>query len=141
MTPDFIAAVLDTLLPGDATASGGRPLPSGAAAGLAPDRYAASHGPVLSAVAGQAGDIEPFLAADEAARASALAAVESRMPDAFRALLMAVLSDYYESPATLAALGWSANPPQPAGHAVAETDEITTARLDRVARRARLWRD
>jgi hypothetical protein len=141
MTPEFLAAVLDTLLPGEATASGGRPLPSGAVAGLAPDGYAASYGPVFDAVARQAGGIDPFLAADEAARAAALEAAERRMPDAFRALLMAVLSDYYESPAVLAALGWSADPPQPVGHAVAETDEITTARLDRVTRRARLWRD
>ncbi len=135
MTPEFIAAVLDTLLPGDDR------LPSATRAGLVPDGYAASHGPVLDAIARQAGSIESFLAADKAVRASTLEAVERRVSDAVRALRMAVLSDYYETPTVLTALGWPADPPQPAGRAVAETDEITAARLNRVARRARLWRD
>jgi hypothetical protein len=142
MSPEFLAAVIDTLLPVETTPpTGAAPLPSGTAAGLAPRDYAASHAPVFSAIAEQASGIEAFMAADEAVRASAIEAVERRMPDAFRALLTAVLSDYYESPAVLAALGWPTDPPQPAGHALADMDEVTAARLKRVAQRTRLWRN
>jgi hypothetical protein len=133
MTPEFLAAVIDTLLPGDGA------LPSGTAAGLPLTSYAESHRPVLEAIAAHAG--ESFIQAGEAARATALQAVERSMPDVFRALLTAVLSDYYESELVLTALGWPSHPPQPTGHAVAVIDDATAARLDRVARRGRLWRD
>jgi hypothetical protein len=134
MTPEFLAAVIDTLLPGDGV------LPSGTAAGPPLAAYAESHGAVLDAIAAQSGAIESFALSDEAARATVLQAVERSMPDAFRALLTAVLSDYYESEPVLAALNWPTHPPQPTGHAVAVMDDATAARLDRVARRRRLWR-
>ncbi len=99
MTPEFLAAVVDTLLPGDDV------LPSGMRAGLDPAAYAASHRAVLDAIAAQAGSFERFLQADESTRTGALTAVERALPDAFRALLVAVLSDYYEAPTVLTALG------------------------------------
>jgi hypothetical protein len=134
MSPEFLAAVIDTLLPGDGV------LPSGTAAGLRLAAYAESHHAVLDAIAAQTGGTESFIRADEAARANAVRTAERSMPDAFRAFLMAALSDYYESEPALAALGWRSEPPQPMGHAVAPMDEAAAARLDRVARRRRLWR-
>jgi hypothetical protein len=141
MSPDVLAAVIDTLLPAETTPpTGAVPLPSGTAAGLAPSDYAGPHAPVLSAIAAEAGGIRSFMTADEAARTSVLQAVERRMPDAFRMLLTAVLSDYYESRPVLAALRWPTEPPQPRGHVLAGMDDATAARLDRVKQRGRLWR-
>jgi hypothetical protein len=134
MTPEFLAAVVDTLLPGDGV------LPRGTAAGLPLADYGESHCPVLDAIAAQARGVESFIRADEAARTTVLRAVEHSMPDAFRTLLSAVLSDYYESAPVLAALGWPTQPPQPSGNAIAAMDNATAARLDRVARRGQLWR-
>ena len=135
MTPEFLAAVLDTLLPGDEA------LPSATQAGLDPAAYAGSHHAAFDVIAAQAGGAEAFLRTDDDRRAAALRTVERIAPDAFRALLTAVLSDYYEAPAVLAPLGWRSEPPQPAGHAVPTIDEPTTQRLDRIRRRGKLWRD
>ena len=134
MTPEFLAAVIDTLLPGDDA------LPSGTRAGLDPAAYAASHRAVFDAFAAQAGSFERFIGADEGARTTAVTAVERALPDAFRALLVAVLSDYYETPALLTALGWRTDPPQPAGHTVANLDKSTAEGLERVRQRTKLWR-
>jgi hypothetical protein len=135
MTPPFLAAVLDTLLPGDDV------LPSATRAGLDSAAYVAPHRPAFDAIAAQAGGLDDFLRADEGARAAALRAVEHTAPDAMRALLTAILSDYYEAPAVLTALGWRSKPPQPAGHAVPAMDGPTTERLDHVRRRGKLWRN
>jgi hypothetical protein len=135
MTPEFLAAVLDTLLPGDDV------LPSATRAGLDPVAYAAQHRAVFEAIAAQAGGLEPFVRADENARNMAVRAVERAAPDIFRTLLTIVLSDYYEAPSVLAALGWRSEPPQPTGHAVPAMDKSTTQRLDRIRRRGKLWRD
>ena len=132
MTPEFLAAVIDTLLPGDDV------LPSGTAAGVV--LAAGAHGPVLEAVRAQAGGTDAFSRSPEPARVAAVQAVERAHPEAFRALLAAVLSDYYESPPVLAAMGWRADPPQPAGHAMPTMDDPTAERLERVRHRHRLWR-
>ena len=134
MTPEFLAAVIDTLLPGDDA------LPSGTQADLDPAAYADSHGAAFAAIAAQVGGGELFVRADESARCEALKAVEQLKPDVFRALLVAVLSDYYEAPPVLAALGWRIDPPQPSGHAMPKLDDPTTERLERVGRRGKLWR-
>jgi hypothetical protein len=134
MTPEFLAAVIDTLLPGDDA------LPSGTQAGLNPAAYGASHRAVFGAIAAQAGGDDLFARADENVRCAALAAIERAAPDAFRALLVSVLSDYYEAPPVLAALGWRTDPPQPAGHAMPELNDLTAERLERARRRAKLWR-
>jgi hypothetical protein len=134
MTPDVLAAVIDTLLPGDGV------LPRGTAAGLPLPAYAEAHRPVLEAIAAQAGGPESFTGADEAARAATVRAIERAMPDAFWALLTAVLSDYYESEPVLTALGWPTHPPQPTGHVLAAMDDAIAARLNRVERRGQLWR-
>ena len=63
-----------------------------------------------------AGGEAAFAAAGEPDRVSVLKAAERDHPAAFRALVVSVLADYCESGATLAALGWLADPPQPRGH-------------------------
>ena len=134
MTPAFLAAVIDTLLPGDGV------LPSGTRAGLDPAIHAGPHRDVFDAIAAQAGSFERFIQADESVRSVALTVVERTLPDAFRALLVAVLSDYYEASAVLTALGWRTDPPQPAGHALPSLDGPTAERLERVRQRNKLWR-
>lgn len=129
MTPEFLAAVIDALLPGDEV------LPSGTAAGLNLNNHAAAHRQLLEAVAAAT-----FVHGDAGTRMRVLQSVEQRMPDAFRSFVTAVLADYYESATVLAALGWPAAPPQPAGHGPAGMDEGTRAALRRVAGRGRLWR-
>jgi len=135
MTPAFLAAVLDTLLPGDDA------LPSATRAGLDPATYAGPHRAMFDAIAVQAGSPETFLRADESARAATLHAVERTEPDALRALLTIVLSDYYEAPAVLAALGWRSEPPQPAGHTVPTLGSLADDRSEWARRRGKLWRD
>jgi hypothetical protein len=134
MTPEFLAAVIDTLLPGDDV------LPSGTRAGLDPAVYVEPHRTVFDAIAACAGGAEIFVA-DERARATILRTVERAAPDAFRSLLTAVLSDYYEAAPVLAALGWPSRPPQPTGHVVSPPDALTAERLERVRNRGALWRD
>jgi hypothetical protein len=134
MTPEFLAAVIDTLLPGDDA------LPSGTRAGLDPAAYASAHRAAFDAIAAEAGSDDPLVRVDAGARNAILKAVERALPDAFRALLLAVLSDYYEAPPVLVALGWRIDPPQPSGHAIPKLDDPTTERLERVGRRAKLWR-
>jgi len=134
MTPEFLAAVIDTLLPGDDV------LPSGTRAGLDPVVYASSHHAIFDVIAARAGGLERFIQADESARAAALTTVERALPEAFRALLVTVLSDYYEATAVLAALGWRTDPPQPAGHAMSEWNDAAGERLERIRRRVRMWR-
>jgi hypothetical protein len=102
MTPAFLNAVIDTLLPAEAPAPGRVALPGGTAAGI--ER------------------------------------IERERPAEFRALLVALLPDYYESPDVLTALGWRPEPPQPAGHGLDAMDEPTRQALDRVRGRSALWR-
>lgn len=134
MTPEFIAAVIDMLLPGDEV------MPRGSAAGVDLDELAAAHSTVLCAIAAQAGGDASFVHTAESLRGTILESVERATPDAFRALLVAVLSNYYEAPSVLTALGWRIDPPQPAGHAVQEPDHVTADQLERVRRQGRIWR-
>ena len=141
MTAEFLRAVVDTLLPGEqGAAPGSMALPSGSAAGVDLANYAAAARPVLDAIARAAGGAPAFATAPEVVRVAALRTVEQASPDAFGALVMPVLADYYESPAVLIAFGWRAEPPQPRGHVLPQSDESTHQRLDRVKRRAKLWR-
>ncbi len=140
MRGDFLAAVLDTLLPGEGEASAAAALPSATGAGLDPAAYEAAHQDVLAAIAAAAGSEERFLAASPSARVEVLRMVERQQAHSFRALVLAILQDYYESEAVIAALGWRTDPPQPAGHPLAQADAATWERLERVKERGRLWR-
>lgn len=138
MTPEFLRAVVDTLLPGE---QGQAPLPSGSAAGVDLGKHAETVRSVLEAIAHAAGGGPAFARASEATRVAVLRSVEQELPDAFRALVTPVLADYYESPAVLIAFGWRAEPPQPQGYTLPPTDEGTLQRLDRVKQRVNLWRE
>jgi hypothetical protein len=141
MTPAFIAAVADTLLPGD---PGGRynepPLPPASAAGIDLISIAKSHGAVFEAIARQADSPDAFAAAAESARIVAVQSVERAMPDAFRALLSALLAEYYESPVTLTAMDWRVDPPQPHGHELYFGHPAVRLATYRVHNRGKLWR-
>ena len=141
MTPGFLSAVLDTLLPGD---HGAPPLPTGTAAGVAAKlahlvarRDGARHHVVLQAIARAARGEEAFVLADPAGRIAAVRLVEAEMREPFRAFVALVLQDYYEADAVLLAMGWRAAPPQPEGHVLPPFDETL---LEAVRRRGRIWR-
>ena len=127
MTPAFLAAVVDTLLPGDSGGPAGEPpLPPGSAASIDLASIAKSHGVVFDAIAKQAVDDRGLHRRCGAFARRRDSVVERAMPDAFRALLSALLADYYESPAVLAAMGWRTDPPQPGGTLMAGQDPATT---------------
>jgi len=142
MTQDFLAAVIDTILPGEASAPGSAlPLPSGTRAGLVRHADDRRRRAVLRLIAEVGGGESAFVSAPPARRGEILAAVETASFDAFRALVTALLQDYYESPAVLSALGWRIEPPQPQGHSVQQADEATLRLLDKVRGRGPIWRD
>jgi hypothetical protein len=141
MTPEFVGAVVDTLLPGDAGGADGEPpLPPASATGIDLSALIESRSAVLEAIARQAGGAEAFIAAAEPARIATIQAIERAMPDAFRTLLSALLADYYESPVVLAAMGWRTDPPQPQGYAMSDLSDAAFERLARVQARGKLWR-
>ena len=96
---------------------------------------------MLQAIAKEADSAEVFTAADEAARIATVQIIERAMPEAFRALLSALLADYYESPFVLSAMGWRTDPPQPQGHEMQPSGGAMAQHLARVSRRQKLWRD
>jgi len=133
---DFLAALLEVLLPGD-----GASLPGARAVGirLADDAEAAGRVPAL--VAAAAGGEAAFLAAPVGARRAAVAAVEASAPEDFRRFLQPLLADYCENAAVLEAFGGSAAPPQPQGRRLAEMDGETLGALERVRARGKIWRE
>ena len=142
MTPVFLRAVVDTLLPDEAGTRTDRPqLPSGSAAGVDLGKYAEALQPILQTIVMAAGGAPAFLEAPEARRIEILQSAHRQTPDAFARLLGALLPDYYEAPVVLSALGWRSEPPQPQGHVVPAMDDATRARLERVRLGRRLWRD
>ena len=141
MNAAFVAAVADTLLPGDSGgADGYAPLPPASAAGVDLAGIANAHSAVLDAVAQQIGNAEAFLSAVESARIPVIQSVERAMPEAFRALLSALLAAYYEAPPVLAAMGWRTEPPQSLGHRMPEISDAAHVRLGRVQALGKLWR-
>jgi hypothetical protein len=135
MTPAFLAAVLEALLPGDAAG-----VPGGREAGIDLAAHAEAAA-MLQLIAVTAGSEEAFLAAPPAVQHAALAAAETNSPEQFRRFLQPILADYCETPAVLAAFGGLAEPPQPEGRALEEMDAEILAALDRVRIRGRIWRD
>jgi hypothetical protein len=137
MSPDFVAAVIDTLLPGDADEPR---LPSASSvdvmARLGP-RLEREHRATLAAIADAAGGEDAFLGATESIRIEAIRRVDVAMRSAFQALVQAALIEYYESDAVLLAFGWRVEPPQPSGHRLDAFDETL---LEPVKRRGPMWR-
>lgn len=141
MTQDFLAAVVDTILPGCAPAeAGGRAVPSGSQAGVGIDTAQSAAAVALLSIIEQSGGAEAFVRADEHQRIAVLEAVERERASEFRGMVMALLQDYYESEVVLIALGASAEPPQPGGRPVAPTEQPILDMLDKVRRRGPLWR-
>jgi hypothetical protein len=141
MSAEFHRAVLDCLLPAESDPPPkSKPLPSGAAIGLDLTRYPTVAKPALQLIADAAGGVEAFVTASLDGRIAFIRQVQQDAPATLQALLSAILPDYYESPAVLSALGWRADPPQPAGHALIDMDGATRAALERVRRRGKLWR-
>ena len=141
MNAAFIAAVVDTLLPGDEDWRSTRPpLLPGRAAGIDLRALAEAHIPVFEGIARQVDGPDAFVSGTDVARVAAIQAVERAMPQAFRALLSALLADYYESVPVLLAMGWRTDPPQPWGNTMPAQDPATTERLKRVQARGKLWR-
>jgi hypothetical protein len=128
-------AVLDALLPGASD------MPTATAAGIEIEKHAALLAPIAAAAARAAGGENAFIDSDEARRTAILQSVQADRPDDFACLLAALLPDYYESPQVLKAFGWTERPPQPQGHAIPQMDGPTTARLEKVRLRRKLWRD
>lgn len=117
--------IVDALLPGDEDAR----LPAASEVGVDAALVAALQTPdglachrVVSAVARELGGAHEFLHAMPDQRTAALRAVERRMPDEFRTLVVFALETYYQSDAVILAMGWRKEPPQPLGHPVEPLD-------------------
>ncbi len=142
MTPEFLCAVVDTLLPDEAAAAGGEPkLPAGSASGVDLSEYVEASKQLFETIARAAGNAQDFVEAAETRRVEILQSVQRDEPGAFAGLLGLLLPDYYENPAVLNALGWRSQPPQPQGHIVADMDKATHKMLERVRLGRKLWRD
>ena len=134
---EFLATLVDCLAPGvDAN------LPAASMVGC--DHMLAALMPrnpnlqrVVSAIATQAGGAQSFVACDPGGRIGFLEAVQREQPEGFLALVTATLAHYYAQPQILAALGWPARPPQPAGHTLLPFDETL---LVSVKARGPIWR-
>jgi hypothetical protein len=135
MSEALLSAIADTLLPGDAT------VPAASKAGIDLASHAQSAAPIAAAAARLAGGEQDFIAGDEAKRIALLQSVQQELPDAFTALLAALLPDYYEAPTVIEALAWPSRPPQPQGHFLADMDAATIGRLEKVRLRRKIWRD
>ena len=140
----FLAAVVDTLVPGGALANGVvAPAASaiGVADGLASDtsdhRQAETLRSVLAGIAQASGGETVFASGSEELRIAALKRIEALRPQDFLALVTAVLIRYYEHPSVVTAFGWPARPPQPLGHAMPPFDP---ALLEPVLRRGKFRR-
>ena len=136
MTPEFLAAVADTIFPGEAL------VPSATRAGLRLEADAGRHAAVLARIASAAGGEAAFVAADAERRSALLEGVDARDKAAFRALVAALSARYFGLPGVLEAYGWPARAPQPDGFALGEraAEPQVASLLARVAARPPIWR-
>lgn len=142
---EFLAAVVDTLLPGLPVTATHLPLP--AATELGVDQQLATHlrdhphrerlGAQLQALAAVAGSEQNFIAADPATRTAIIQTLETTDAPAFYAFLLVVTADYYQNTTVIQAMGWPVTPPQPQGYPLPAFDE---GLLAPVKTRAPFWR-
>lgn len=139
MTDEFVARVIDALLPGDDREP---PLPSGDAAGVT--RIVAARlrendaiARAMAAIAREAGGEEAFTRATAEERVAAIAAVERAAPTEVRALVVLALETYYQSEQVIRAMSWRPQSPQPLGHPV---EPLDLSLVEPVERRAPMWR-
>lgn len=145
MEADFLAAVVDTLLPGLPSTPTQSALP--AASQLGVDLLLANHlrtHPqrerwlrLLQTIIQQAGGMDRFVTADEGARIAVLQAVEQADTPTFQVFMLIVAADYYQTDEVQRAFGWFADPPQPRGYPLPLWDE---GLLAPVQQRPALWR-
>lgn len=122
--PDGLAAVLDTILPGDDA------FPSASAVGLA--ERLMDHPffavPTRAALALLPNDLQ---ASDTQTRVVTIATLEANHPAVFGPFITAVYSAYYAAAPTLEAVeaetGYEARPPQPEGYALKPFDPALLA--------------
>lgn len=140
---DLLAAVLETILPGDDE----MPPASKTGAAHAIDGYLterpALRAPFLDAlvairITAHAHGGE-FGALPEASRVATLEAVEAAHPHAFDTLLVQAYTGYYTDPDVQARLGVP-SPLMPLGHPRATSGTLDSARLNRVRATAKPWR-
>lgn len=148
-SPEFLAAVVDTLLPGLPAAAIGDPqgaaLPAATEIGV--DRQLAAHlmhhpqrdrlAQRLALLAQLAGGEHNFSSADETDRTATMQALEATDAAAFDAFLLVVTADYYQTETVIHAMGWPVEPPQPHGYPL---PPFTEALLAPVKTRPPLWR-
>jgi len=142
---EFLAAVVDTLLPGLSATESQAALPAAAQIGV--DRQLADHlvthpqrdrlAQRLQTLAQLAGGVSNFVASDEATRTVAMQALEQMDGPAFYAFLLVIAADYYQTDEVIRAMQWYVDPPQPRGYPLPPFDE---ARLATVKAREKLWR-
>lgn len=144
MSPDFLDAVLTTMLPGGEVGSG-RVLPDPAALGLG-SRLADHLGAhpwrvqlaeALAAIAAEAGGEAAFVAADATRRTELLRRAEQAESQPFGLLVHIAVADFYDHPQVVTAFGWRAAPPQPTGHTL---DPLDPELLAPVRARGPIWR-
>lgn len=136
---DALAALLDTLLPGDADwPAAGRHGLAARTRALAEDAPDGASGleAVLAALP------PDFASLPQEAREEVLRGIEAQHPQAFAAILTAAYSAYYTDPDIRDVIerrtGYPNRPPQPEGYALEPFDESL---LDQVRARGPIWRD
>lgn len=141
---DLLAAVLETILPGDSD----MPPASKTDAARAIDGYLTERptlrAPILDAlvairIAAHAHGGE-FGGLAEAERVATLEAVEASHPHAFDTLLVQAYTGYYTDPDVQARLGVP-SPLMPVGYPRSTAGTLDPARLDRVRATAKPWRE
>lgn len=141
MSPTFLAAVIDTILPGEPeVAADGTPLPRGSDVCRLSTERVKVHRPVLELIMDRGGGEAVFVSAGSGERTAVLAAIEREASVPFRRLVVDLLQDYFESATALESMGAHAHPPQPRGRDLAATDKNTIALLNSVRVRGRIWR-
>jgi hypothetical protein len=144
-SPEFLNALIDTLLPGLPATADAPALPAGTqvgivasfAAQLALQRERETFAHILHEIAKQCGGVDDFVRADEAQRIAAVQAVERAEGSAFQAMMVLILANYCEAEPVLRALGWRSEPPQPQGFGLPPFD---ASLLEQVKRQGSQWR-
>ena len=137
ISSDFLAALADSLAPGADVK-----LPAASMVGcdhaLAQSMLNSSNlQAIIIAIAAQADGAAAFIACDPRSRSTFLEIAQREQPESFAGLVTATLTHYYAQPQVLAALGWSARPPQPEGHVLPPFDD---GLLTSVRARGPIWR-
>jgi hypothetical protein len=136
MAEKFVAAIVDTLVPGGPLANGVK-APAASALEIAWHSLEERHAQVLAAIAVEGGGKETFSSGTVDFRTVVLKRVENEHPEELAAFITTVLTRYYEHPQVLAAFGWPSRPPQPLGHELPPFDEELLAP---VKARGEIWR-